>query len=62
MRDLRQLGDGRLLVDKLLLVQVSEAAAVESHAEVRPKHPLWTWRDEEEEEEEEEEKEEEEKN
>ncbi|KAG7265871.1 hypothetical protein CRUP_016134 [Coryphaenoides rupestris] len=30
-------------------MKVPEVAAVETHAEVRPEHPLWTWRDEEEE-------------
>ena len=38
--DLGQLGYRRLFVHKLLLVQVSEPAAVEAHPEVGSKHPL----------------------
>ena len=39
--DLGQLGDGGLLVDELLLVQVAKAAPVEAHAEVGAEHPLF---------------------
>ena len=40
MGDLRQLGNGRLLVNKLFSVQVTKLTAVEPHSEVRAKHPL----------------------
>lgn len=42
MRDLSQFSDGRLLVDKLLVTQVSKTRAIETHSEIGPKHSLTT--------------------
>lgn len=40
--DLSQFSDWWLLVDKLLLIQVSKPRAIETHPEVGPKHSLDT--------------------
>lgn len=40
--DLSQFGDWWLLVDKLLLIQVSKPRAIKTHPEVGPKHSLDT--------------------
>ncbi len=40
MRDLSQFGDGWLLVDVLLSIQVTELATIETNSEICPKHSL----------------------